>query len=128
MLTRVAGAFIFVPLPGMKRGPEMARIVLALSFTVALFPLWPPQDISDPDIGRSLAGCSAEAALGITIGLAVAFVPRRSSVAAQIVGLQAGYAYASTIDPTTQADSGVLVVFAQLTAGCCSSPWASTAK
>jgi flagellar biosynthetic protein FliR len=38
-------------------------------------------------------------------------------LAAQILGLQAGYAYASTIDPTTQADSSILLVFAQLTAG-----------
>lgn len=32
--------------------------------------------------------------------------------------MQAGYAYASTIDPTTQADSSVLYVFAQLFAVC----------
>ena len=32
-------------------------------------------------------------------------------------GAQAGYAYASTIDPNTEADSGVLLVFAQLMAG-----------
>ena len=33
------------------------------------------------------------------------------------MGLQAGYAYASTVDPSTQADSGILVVFSQLAAG-----------
>jgi flagellar biosynthetic protein FliR len=33
------------------------------------------------------------------------------------MGLQAGYAYASTIDPNTQADSTVLVLLAQLAAG-----------
>ena len=38
-------------------------------------------------------------------------------MAGQIIGLQAGYAYASTVDPTTQADSGILVVFSQLTGG-----------
>jgi flagellar biosynthetic protein FliR len=31
--------------------------------------------------------------------------------------LQAGYAYASTIDPNTEADSGILLVVAQLFAG-----------
>ena len=34
-----------------------------------------------------------------------------------MLGLQAGYAYASTIDPNTEADSGILLVFAQLMAG-----------
>jgi flagellar biosynthetic protein FliR len=38
-------------------------------------------------------------------------------MAAQILGLQAGYAYAQTIDPSTQADSGILLVLAQLVAG-----------
>jgi flagellar biosynthetic protein FliR len=35
---------------------------------------------------------------------------------AQILSLQAGYSFASTIDPTTRADSTVLVVIAQLVA------------
>jgi flagellar biosynthetic protein FliR len=33
------------------------------------------------------------------------------------MSLQAGYSFASTFDPNTQADSGVLVVFTQITAG-----------
>ena len=45
-------------------------------------------------------------------------------MAAQVLGLQAGYAYASTIDPNTQADSGILLVLgADRGSGCCSSPW-----
>ncbi|MCX6632569.1 MAG: flagellar biosynthetic protein FliR, partial [Candidatus Solibacter sp.] len=39
------------------------------------------------------------------------------TLAAQGLGLQAGYAYASTIDPNTEADSGILLVFAQLMSG-----------
>jgi flagellar biosynthetic protein FliR len=38
-------------------------------------------------------------------------------VAAQIVSLQAGFGFASTIDPTSGADSTVLITLAQLTAG-----------
>ena len=33
----------------------------------------------------------------------------------QLPGIQAGYGYASTIDPNSEADSGVLVVLAQIT-------------
>jgi len=55
-----------------------------------------------------------ESGLGVGIGLAVAFVTEAFCVGAQIMGLQAGYAYASTIDPTTQADAGIMVIFAQL--------------
>ena len=50
-------------------------------------------------------------------------------VGAQMIGLQAGYSFASTVDPSTQADSTVLVVFAQTAAGLpCFSPWDSIAK
>jgi flagellar biosynthetic protein FliR len=65
-----------------------------------------------------LAGWAlAEAAVGLAIGVSMAVVLEAFSLAAQIAGLQAGYAYASTIDPNTEADSGVLLVFAQLIAG-----------
>jgi flagellar biosynthetic protein FliR len=58
-----------------------------------------------------------EAALGSGIGLAVAFLMEAFSLGAQVLGLQAGYSFAQTIDPNTQADSGVLMVFAQLASG-----------
>jgi flagellar biosynthetic protein FliR len=34
-----------------------------------------------------------------------------------VLSLQAGYGYASSIDPTTQADSGILLILAQMLAG-----------
>jgi flagellar biosynthesis protein FliR len=59
----------------------------------------------------------SEASFGITVGLAVAFLAEAFLFAAQVIGMQAGFSYASTVDPTTQADSSVLLVFAQLAAG-----------
>jgi flagellar biosynthesis protein FliR len=117
VLARVSGAFIFVPLPGLNAGPEVARVVLALSFTLALFPRWPQVNLTEPFVGGLVIALLAELALGLTIGVAVAVLSESFLLAGQIIGLQAGYAYASTIDPSTQADSGILVVFAQLTAG-----------
>ena len=38
-------------------------------------------------------------------------------MAAQILGFQAGYSYASTVDPSTQADTTTLQLMAQLLAG-----------
>jgi flagellar biosynthetic protein FliR len=58
-----------------------------------------------------------EAALGIGIGLAVAFVTEAFAVGAQAMSMQAGYGFASTFDPNTQADSGVVVVFMQIVTG-----------
>lgn len=116
VLARVGGALVFVPVPGLKQGPEPARIVLTLAFAVALAPFWPMIEVP-LGIGRLAGWLVMEAALGVLIGLAVSFVTEAFVVAAQVVGLPAGYAYASMVDPQTQADSGVLLVLAQLTAG-----------
>jgi flagellar biosynthetic protein FliR len=115
-LARVSGVFIFVPLPGLHAGFDLARTVLSLSITIALFPYW-PQVSGEASGGLLAVWMVSEAALGIGIGLSVAFMLEGFNVAAQIMGLQAGYAYASTIDPNTQADSSILVIFSQLTAG-----------
>jgi flagellar biosynthesis protein FliR len=117
VLARVGGAFIFVPLPGINASPGIARVVLAVSFTLALFPRWPQANLAPPYIGGMVVAMIAELALGLTIGVAVAVLNEAFLMAGQIIGLQAGYAYASTVDPTTQADSGILVVFAQLIGG-----------
>jgi len=55
--------------------------------------------------------------VGIAIGMTVAIVLEAFSFSAQMLGLQAGFAYASTIDPNTEADSGILLVISQLIAG-----------
>jgi len=58
-----------------------------------------------------------EAALGTGIGLAIAFLMEAFTVGAQVLGMQAGFSFASMVDPNTQADSTVMIVFAQISAG-----------
>lgn len=113
VLTRVSGAFVFVPLPGMQAAPAAARVVLALAVALTLWPAWPIA-AAGLTLGGNLIWLASEAALGIGVGLAVAFLYESLLLAAQAMGLQAGYSYASTVDPATQADSGVLLVVAQL--------------
>jgi flagellar biosynthetic protein FliR len=117
VLTRVSGAFIFVPLPGIKAGPEAARVALALSLTFVLFPRWPAIDASGVNIMLLTGWILAEAGIGIAVGLAVAFLMEGFQMGAQIISLQAGYTFATTVDPSSGADSGVLLTIAQLTAG-----------
>jgi len=117
VLARVGGALIFVPLPGIKGGPAPARAALALGFTLALYGRWPEVNAGAVTGMRMAGWAAAEAAVGIALGVAVAMVLEAFGLAAQILGLQAGYAYASTIDPNTEADSGILLVLAQLVAG-----------
>jgi flagellar biosynthesis protein FliR len=115
-LARVAGVFVFVPMPGASGLINPARAILALGLTIALYPLW-PHIAGYPSAGTMVMWLIVEAALGIGIGLAVAFLTEAFLVGAQAMSLQAGYAFASTFDPNTQADSGVVVVLMQVVAG-----------
>jgi flagellar biosynthetic protein FliR len=115
VLARVGGALIFVPLPSIRSGPEPARVLMAVTLSIALYPLWPAAAV--PSFGQLALWMFAEAAFGITVGIAVSFLVEALLMAAQVFGLQAGYSYASTIDPSTQADSNVLLVVANLMAG-----------
>ncbi|HVY91803.1 MAG TPA: flagellar biosynthetic protein FliR [Bryobacteraceae bacterium] len=114
-LVRLAGVFAFVPVPGLKSVVDPARILLVLGLTLALYPVW-PHPPATTGAATMTAWVVAEAALGIGIGIAVGFAVEAFMVGAQMIGLQAGYSFASTIDPSTQADSTVLVLFAQTVA------------
>jgi flagellar biosynthesis protein FliR len=115
VLTRIGSALALVPIPGLKNTLEPARAVLSVSIAVLLFPLWPSPAADSLTIGRLLSWMAAEAAFGVTIGVVVAMVTEGMLIAAQALGLQAGYAYVSSVDPTSQADSTVLQILAQLT-------------
>ncbi len=116
-LARVSGVFAFLPLAAFRATPEAAKIVLALTFTVLLWPEWRPPLGVEASIGRMVAGLAGEMSLGLAIGLTLSIALELFQMAAQVVSLQAGLGYASTIDPTSGADSTVLITIAQLTAG-----------
>ena len=117
VLARISGAFIYLPLPGIKAGPEAARALLSVSLTFALFPAWPSIDGSEMSIGLLISWLLGEAGIGLAVGLAVAFLMEGFQIGAQIVNLQAGYSFATTFDPNSGADSPVLLTVAQLAAG-----------
>lgn len=119
-LARVSGVIVFVPLPGFSAGPDTSRVILAVALTLALFPAWPALPIAPGAglvAGRLATAVALETFWGVTIGLVVSFLLEGIQMAAQTVGLQAGYSYASTVDPTTQADTTTLQIMAQLLAG-----------
>jgi len=117
VLARVSGVIAFVPIPGLSAGPEVSRVVLALALTISLLPVWPATNLTGALLGRLLGWIGTEAAFGLTIGLSVSFLLEGLQMAAQVIGLQAGYSFASTIDPSTQADTTTLQLMAQLFAG-----------
>ncbi len=112
---RIGGVFVFVPVPGFKSAVDPARIILIGGMTIALAPVW-PHPPAETSAGLFVLWMMSEVALGLGIGLAVAFALEAFVMGAQMLGLQAGYSFASTVDPSTQADSTVLIVLAQTAA------------
>ena len=117
VLARMIGVFVFVPMPFKDAGPNISRTVLALGCTIALYARWPVINANGLTLASLLALLVPDAVLGAAIGLVVSFLSESFTVGAQALALQAGYGYASVIDPMTQADSQVLGVMAQTLAG-----------
>ncbi|HWE49128.1 MAG TPA: flagellar biosynthetic protein FliR [Bryobacteraceae bacterium] len=116
-LARISGVFAFLPLAAFRAGPEASRIVLSLACTLLLWHSWQGPVMAEPGVARILAGVAGEVSLGLAIGLALAVALEVFQFAAQSVSLAAGLGYASFIDPTSGADSTVLLTTAQIAAG-----------
>jgi len=116
--TRVTGAFYFVPIPGIDQASWQAKTLLILAITFSLFPLWPVAGLpQDAIFARLVSGMIKEATIGIGLGLIVMISTESLGFCFHMVGLQAGFTFASTIDPNTQADSPVLEIMGRTIAG-----------
>lgn len=113
-LARVGGLFGAIPIPGARLLADPARVMFVLALTMGLAPAWPK---AEPDGAGQLAfWLFTELAFGIGVGLALGFAAEAIVLCAQALALQAGFSYATTIDPSSQADSSVIQVLAQLSA------------
>ncbi len=116
VLARVAGVILFAQIPGMQSAPDAPRVLLVLAISVVVMPAWPLVVPENAWLGALAGWIAVEFTFGLLIGVCVSFLLEGFQIAAQMAGLQAGYSFASTIDPNTQADSGILQILTQLLA------------
>ncbi len=114
VLARLGGVFALVPIPMLGGAPAQVRLILTLVLTIALYPFWPVGVTPDPGMGQIAMWILREATVGLIIGLVVRLLTEVITLAAQMMSMQAGYSYATTIDPNSQADSGVLAVIGEI--------------
>jgi flagellar biosynthesis protein FliR len=117
VMARTGGLVTFLPVPGFRNAPAVIRVVLVLAVTCALFPVWPSPPDALPTFGQLVVWVFCEAGFGLMAGVAIAFLTEGFQVASQVLGMQAGYGFASTIDPTNQADAGIIQVMMSLFTG-----------
>ena len=115
VLARMGGLVTFAPFWGHKSVSVQIRIVLAFALAFALTPLLlnriaPPSSdlltLTPVLIGELLIGCA--------FGFVGRLVFSGLELAAQVIGFQMGFSLASTIDPSTQAQTAALGVVAQM--------------
>lgn len=116
VFARLGSALLFVPMPGLKAAPELSRAFLILALTASLFPLWPRYAIRSASVGLFPLWLAGELVLGLATGVLIGFLSEMVVFTVQCVAVQAGFSYASSIDPNSEADSSVLQIVAQLLA------------
>ncbi|MFN7926176.1 MAG: flagellar biosynthetic protein FliR [Bryobacteraceae bacterium] len=112
LLVRMSALVGMAGFPGFRNAPATPRILLVIGLTVAAWPI-----TRTPEPGTTLAALGGELLLGLMAGVVVTWLQEAFVLGFQLIGGQAGFSYASTIDPTSQADSTVLPLLAQLCAG-----------
>lgn len=116
VLARLGGILVFVPIPGTRMVVEPARVLLVLSLCLALYPMWPALEPAALTPGQFLLWMAGESLLGVGVGVMVGFLSESLVFGVQSLVVQAGFSYASAVDPASQADSTVLQLTAQLMA------------
>ena len=67
VLARIAGIFVFLPLPGLTAGPAASRVVLSLVVTFSLFSRWPEIAAVPTDLVLFAGWLIAEIGFGLSI-------------------------------------------------------------
>lgn len=114
VLCRVGSAFVFIGIPGVKSIPSMSRIAFLVILSASLATVIPTQSPLPVSGGHWLQLVMSEVTFGLAVGVAVGFIGEILSFSMQSLALQAGYSYATSIDPTSEADSGILPIIAQV--------------
>lgn len=105
---RLSALLVFLPLPGFKNLPSAARVLFALSLGAVLAASAPPA-LYEAHVGSDfLIRLLADLLTGVSIGLVSTLVVEAFTFSGQVISVQAGFSYASTIDPFSESDSGIL--------------------
>jgi len=112
---RVSGLMLFAPFFSSVSIPPRVKIVLVLTITAVLYPVFAPQ-ISSVDVSHWPALMASETLLGIAMGLATNTVFEAVQIGGQMLSVQMGYSLVNILDPNTQVDSTVVATFHQILA------------
>lgn len=110
---RVSGLLVFTPFLGSNVIAPRVKVGILILLTIVLYPVCAPRRLS-LTLSGGLRVMLSEALVGLLIGLSVQFVFEAAGFGGQLMGMQVGFGLVNLIDPNTQVDTPVLVVFNQM--------------
>jgi flagellar biosynthetic protein FliR len=111
-LARLGGLFVFFPWPGWRSSSPAPRMLVTIALAAGFAPRLASRGVSLSP-GEFAGVLFSEAALGFSAGLALLFMMEALAFGGHLIGTQAGFSYAASIDPTTEAESTVIPVMVQ---------------
>jgi flagellar biosynthetic protein FliR len=102
---RLAAIFLFTPIFSAFSVPATAKVLLVIGLAVGLalgIPEAETQATLSMSVGRLLASCLSELALGATLALGILTAFAAISMAGRLIDVQIGFGMAQVFDPVTQ--------------------------
>lgn len=101
IFVRTAGIFTLTPIFGAHQVPAHVRLAVALALTIVFLPMAAPVESLPVEVLPLAIMVVREALVGLSIGFVISMVFSAIEMAGHIVDLNAGFAFASLVDPTS---------------------------
>lgn len=108
VLFRMSGVFIFAPMFSGAAIPARVKVLLALSLSVCIYPLIPPQMPVQLSVWGMAFAVGGEVLIGLVIGYAAMLPLLAMQMAGQLIGQQLGLGLAEVINPDFEDPSQVM--------------------
>jgi flagellar biosynthetic protein FliR len=110
LMARMGGLMVFAPFFGSAAVAPVIRVILTISFSVALFPLVKTDLPRPADFDSFFFVLCGELLVGMLLGLVGRLFLASLEIAGQIMGFQMGFAVIKVIDPQTNSESPVMSI------------------
>lgn len=117
ILIRTAGIFTLTPIFGAQQVPVTVRVAISLALTVVFLPLVPSPAAFSTDLMSLTLMVAREALVGLSIGFVINMVFMAIEMAGSFVDLNAGFSFATTVDPVHGTNSALAARLHNLLAG-----------
>lgn len=108
LLARIGGLFVFGPVISSQMLPLRVKSLLLFMLTLALYPLAGPIAAPAPDILSLGVSVTAEALIGVTLGLVAALPLYAAQLGGQLMDHQIGLGLASVYNPALDTEGTVI--------------------